>query len=205
MQHSGRTVRHERGFTLVELLVAITIVSILAVLATYGFKKVTANGKTAEAINMLGSIMVAQEAVRNETGNYLDVSLGNLAVNNRVSNCYPPGSPNGQAKISFSGWTGAAGSVNGNWNALAVTASAPVNYCYTSVAGAAGTSPADLAGAGFSVNGTAVAWPAASNPLVTRGPWAIAAATLDYDGDGTFQSIVLSTFQNSPMYDNEGE
>jgi len=38
-----------------------------------------------------------------------------------------------------------------------------------------------------------------------RGPWFVAAATLDYDGDGTFQSVVISSFSSGQMYDREGE
>ncbi len=54
--------RHRRssapGFTLIELMV---VVGILAVLATYGVSKYTANAKTAEAANSIG--MMAQDAV----------------------------------------------------------------------------------------------------------------------------------------------
>jgi len=182
-------------------MIAVAIVGILSLLATIGYRKISASGKTAEAINMLGAIMVAQEAMKLETGGYLNVSDGNLAVMNRTTNCYPPGSPRSDIKISWGGWTGDMTTVNGRWNALGVNATGPVNYCYTSVAGAAGVSPAGLAATSFST----VTWPAASDPLVTRGPWVIAAATLDYDGDGTFQSLVISSFAGGIMYDREGE
>lgn len=48
--------RSKQGFTLVELMVVVTIVGVLAVLAVYGIRKYVANAKTAEAKNALGQM-----------------------------------------------------------------------------------------------------------------------------------------------------
>ena len=47
--------RHTRAaFTLIELMIVVSIIGVLSVLATYGVRKYIANTKTAEARNGLG-------------------------------------------------------------------------------------------------------------------------------------------------------
>src|SRR5580658_10860571 len=64
------------GFTLVEMMVVVTIISILATLAMVGFRKITQSSHVSEATNMVQNIRVAQESYHSETQQYANISTG---------------------------------------------------------------------------------------------------------------------------------
>ena len=62
--------RHNGGFTLIELMIVVAIVSILALLAIFGVSKFMAAAKTAEATSTIGQInSLAMQAYNRENGN----------------------------------------------------------------------------------------------------------------------------------------
>ena len=66
--------RSQRGFTLVELLVVVTIVGVLATLAVYGMRKYIFASKSAEPIHMIGQMKTAAESWR-EAVSYTHLTL----------------------------------------------------------------------------------------------------------------------------------
>ena len=66
--------RFQRGFTLVELMAVVVMVAVLATLAVYGVRKYVFAAKASEAFTMINAIKAAEEAYRDETFVYLNVS-----------------------------------------------------------------------------------------------------------------------------------
>lgn len=160
-----------RGFTLVEMMAVVVIVAILGALAAYSVRKYIMTSQTAEATEMLNSIMSAQEAYKAETFSYKDVSgLGKL---DDYSTFYPA---NTFARVKR-GWGGGTDAIANNWRELGVSTTSAVRYIYGCAAGPGTTAPdAPI----LPTNATIANFPTDA----TGQPWFVAEAVADFDGDG---------------------
>jgi prepilin-type N-terminal cleavage/methylation domain-containing protein len=175
----------QRGFTLIELMVVVVIAGVLATLATYGVRKYIFAAKTSEAIEMIGAIKSAQEAYKDETFTYLDVS-------DTIDSYYPPvqgGGLPGRAKVQ---WGGADSSLT-NWNTLGVNPNGPVLFGYACVAGGAGAAIPDV-GTAENLN-----FPAPG------APWYVVKAVADQNGDDNTSIYIGSSFTSQIHVENETE
>ena len=185
------TRRNTRGFTLVELMIVVVIVCVLAVIGIYGVRKYVFSSKTGEAVQMIGSIKAAQEAFKDETFAYLDVT-GSL------TSYYPSNATPGQLKVAWGG----DGPGRDNWKALGVSPAAAVLFVYACDAGPASENVAAPAQGG---DITISDWPGALGQ-----PWYVVKAVADLDGNGLGTGrersvYVAASFTNQIFSANEGE
>jgi len=162
---------------MVELMAVVMIVGILALIATYSIRKYIASSKTSEATEMIGSIKAAEEAYKDETFTYLNVT-------NDINTFYPTNSKPGQIKVQWGG----TGTGQTGFQQLGVSAAAPVLFVYACTAGAAGTAPPAPGGSAADI--TVGNWPSATSSV----PWYVVKAKADLDGDGRYTVFVGSSF-----------
>lgn len=172
----------QRGFTLVELMVVVAIVSALATLATWGMMKYVRASKAAEPIYMIGQIKTAEEAWREEFHVYHTTSAN--------IDTYYPGVPKNEKKH----WVNPSHGDWPKWKHLGVQTPNPVQFGYAVVAGNPGDTPPSTGTA------QAMAWP---NPTVE--PWFVVKAVGDFNEDSNYSKFVGSSFTQEIYAENEGE
>ena len=182
-----RVSRKPRGFTLTEVMIALAITAVLATLAIYGVRKYILVSKTTEPIEIINSIRAAQEAYRDETFAYFDVSQGNI-------DAYHPSVPPGVPDTARRSWvTGNAG-IDARWSQLGVQAGAPVQFGYACISGPAGAALPPLGAA------TATGFPAAPTT-----PWFVVKAVGDRDDDNINALFLGSSFTDQIFSEKEDE
>lgn len=82
MQHSSPTQarRRSRGFTLIELMITVSIVGILAVVAYPAYQDSVRKGKRSEGRTALLDFLQQQERFLSQTGSYSAVAVGATGV-----------------------------------------------------------------------------------------------------------------------------
>lgn len=180
--HGGALKRRERGFTLVELMVVVVIVSVLAIIGVMLFRKYVSSSKSVEAISMIQSIRAAEERWRSENQNYLDVSTS-------MTSWYPMDTP-GQKIYA---WDQPSGNDYQKWQMLAPTVAGPVQFGYAVKAGPPFTTPPKLD----------ITNPPSWSQMDQ--PWYVIMAEADADGDGVFAKYAASSLSDEIYRENEGE
>jgi len=177
----------QAGFTLIELMIVVTIVGILATLGVVGYRKMVNASHTGEATNMLQSIRVAQESFRAETGSYAAISTSLDATLCPVTTVTASKVP----------WNPDCNGGNNKWGVLPVHTDGPVLFRYATVSGRAGEnppSPPSGMGQTVSFGGTAITQ-----------DWFVSSARADSDNNGVNVTVVSTSWTNGLYVDREGE
>ena len=179
-----------RAFTLVELMVVVSIVGVLAAIGITLFRKHVNSARSVEAVNMIQAIRAAQERWRAETQRYLRVS-------SELTDYYPQAAP-GQERVPFdpaippnSGHKDAA-----RWARFNVEAPGQVQGVYSTVAGGAGTSPNAEALSEYS---------GAPDFGTLNQTWYLISAKVDMDGDSEASRYLAASLNGEVYVENGGE
>jgi len=172
-----------RGFTLVELMVAVTIVAVLAGIAGVSYKRYTNKGRTTEVMALIAEIKTKEEAYRAENGAYLSTT------NVGEDDFFPALIPGSEPKPKLLG-TPPAG-----WTAVGIAPQRSQLYCgYVVVAGPANSFTGPTASAG--TEGQALFGGTA--PTV---PWFYIRATCDNDNNNTLNATWITAFNRTTVID----
>jgi prepilin-type N-terminal cleavage/methylation domain-containing protein len=186
------------GFTLVEMMVVVVIISILSTLAIVGFRKLRQSSHVSEATNMVQNIRVAQEGYHSETQQYANITKTFPSGSSPSGGLYP--APSGTPMFDvMTGWGGACNGCNSgiDWSVLPLHVDAPVLFGYATIAGGPGGT---FAPGTVYVNGTGMA---VNAPAATD--WYGVAAEADLDGNTSTVTDVFSfSWSNQLFISNEG-
>jgi type IV pilus assembly protein PilA len=185
---SLRRQRHrQRGFTLIEMMIVVMLVSVLALIATVAYRRWIRNSRINEAQTMLQNFRVAEETFRSENTVYLQTGTSLTATA-----LYPSTTPNGMKKTAW----GSSPATLGNWAALNIQPNGPVYFGYVIIAGTGATAAPEV-----TINGQAAGF----SKLVGQ-PWYVAMAMCDVDDDTSTPNttIYASSGSNVLLMANEG-
>ena len=71
MNRMSNSLKGRKGFTLIEIIMVVIIVGVLVAIALPQYSDFIERTRTTEAVNAIGSINLAEQAIRIETGVYL--------------------------------------------------------------------------------------------------------------------------------------
>jgi prepilin-type N-terminal cleavage/methylation domain-containing protein len=188
--HKSPIVAHRsRGFTLVEMMIVVVIVSILATLSVLGYRKLVQSSHVSEATSMVNNIRVAQEAYHAETQSYANCTADLVSA----TSWYPKQSVYGV----LTQWGAACTACNTGYDisqVLPVHVDGPVLFGYATIAGSAGTA------------GTAIPNNCNISSLTTPATdWYAIAAEADLDGvTSTHTDVCGFSWTNQVFVYNEG-
>ncbi len=189
IQQTRARFHRETGFSIIELMVVLTILSILSMAAVMGYRRYIMRGKSMEALHMLADIGMKQAMYFSLYGQYIDTNQTGATSHTEAPSAGPPGATaQGFYPASISGgnkdWSISCPVANPNdypaagWCALGFRPSSnTVNYQYITVGWAPGESGA----------------PSSHYIADPSRQWWYAIARGDLDNNGLYSTFVFSS------------
>ncbi len=192
--------RGARGFTLVELMIVVAIVGVLSLVAYEGYSKYVISSHALEASSMLSGIKNREENYKAETGTYLNLSAALAANQSPLADdlfpmCAAGGHLPGREKVSWPAGGGCTAACCPPWEKLKISSTAPTFYGFSAVAGSGPSGFPTI-----SINGNTNMFPSG-----VSGPWFVATAVADTDGNGVFTTSMITSMDNEIHVDKENE
>jgi type IV pilus assembly protein PilA len=190
MLFSRLSSRHgRRGFTMMELLITLSMMTVLSVLALLGFRKYLHASQSSEARAVLGQIRNGEESYKAEMLKYLSVSSS-------MTDYYPNATPNdlkyawnrpGDARFY------SAGPPANGWQLLGVNPDGPVRYGYVVMAGVAPAGPP-------APDPSFISPPHLTPPSTAGAAWFVAGARNEHFTQSFRPSLALTTSYDGTIY-----
>jgi prepilin-type N-terminal cleavage/methylation domain-containing protein len=182
--------RRSQGFSLVEMLVVVTITAILGMVGIMLFRRYVSSSKGAEAAAIIQAIRAAEESYLAENHVYLNVSTTKAGnAGDPTSFGWYPATPG----LARAPWKVASGSDYVRWVALAPAVNRSVQFGYVANAGIAGTPR------------TALATKASPGWATPTDSWYVIQASGDVNGDGVTAQYAASEATSELYVENEGQ
>jgi type IV pilus assembly protein PilA len=192
------TRRHAtRAFTLVEMMIVVAIVSILAMLAVVGYRKLIMSAHTTEATQMVQSIRTAQEAYHAETQTYVSTTTS-LTATGGLFPAWNPGHKTAWGGPAMIGPCNPPTASITCWSALPIHVDSALMFSYGTIGGVAGSAAFPTLP---TINGATIGLPAAT----PAADWYFISAVGDTDANNVSCTVIGTSFTNDLFVDKDGE
>lgn len=171
------------GFTLVELMIVVAIVTVLSVVAAGAYRRYTNNARKTEVYALFAEIRGKEEAYRAEFSSYLNSSAAG------ETDLWPVLLGAGQGEPKAKPWQPFPG--GSNWAVIGVNPAKSMVYCgYSIVAGVPAQAPTGALGLG--------AFPVAPTTF-----WWYAVAQCDNDGNGPPNATFVTASDRDTVFEQD--
>ena len=194
-----RLKRSSAGFTLVELMIVVTIVAVLAAIGVAAYGRVTKRSRINEAVQFMAAVHAGEELYYTDNERYCGnapATVPDLDCNSTSCAFWDPSNSN-LIKGRATNWTPDA-----IWASCQVNAPSRTRFRYVLVAGGGGTACNDVADMSTQFHGSVDVQPCAS--VNTAGHWYYIIAQADQDDDGRFSAFGASSGQTDFHWSIEG-